>query len=71
MGEIKVSAGTIITDPEDPNKCILTTLDKAKMKYVPNFVIKKVMSKAVSEVDKMFTNYLKSQTYANLQAQQQ
>ena len=40
MGEIKISGGTAIPHPDDPNKCILTTLDKAKMKYVPNFVIK-------------------------------
>jgi len=72
MGEIKISAGTMIPDPEDPNKCILTTLDKAKLKYVPNFVIKKIVkSKALGEVNKMMTNYKKSQTYANLQAQQQ
>ena len=72
LGSIKISAGTIVPNPQDPNKCIITNLDKADMKYIPKFVVKKVIkSKAMGEINKMFTGYKKSQTYANLQQQQQ
>ena len=72
LGKIKVSAGTLRADPEDPNKCIITTLDKADLGMVPNFLMKKVVAGNAKKLfNKMFTGYLKSQTYANLQAQMQ
>ena len=43
LGKVKISAGTIIPHPQDPNKSIITNLDKMDVKYVPNFVMKKMM----------------------------
>ena len=61
LGKIKISAGTIRPDPEDPTKCIITTLDKADMKYIPKFVMKKGLKKKLADgMAKMFANYKNS-----------
>jgi len=44
-GPIKIESGCVMPHPEDPNKCILSTLDKADFKYMPDFAIKMLIRK--------------------------
>ena len=55
-------------DPEDPNKCIITKLDKGNLKYMPRFAIKMIMNnKVVPTVTQMVADFKKSKTYADMQ----
>ena len=42
-----MQSGVIMPDPEDPNKCIITKLDKGNLKYMPRFAIKMIMNNKV------------------------
>ena len=44
-GPIKIESGCIMPHPEDPNKCILSTMDKMDFKYMPNFALKMIIKK--------------------------
>lgn len=42
-GPVKIESGCIMPHPTDPNKAILSTLDKMDMKYMPNFALKMLL----------------------------
>ena len=51
--------------PEDPNKCILSKLDKGNLKYMPNFALSMVLrKKIVGTIEDMVVKFKKSDTYA-------
>ena len=67
IGGMKLKTGVVMPDPEDPNKCIITTLDKVNLKYMPNFALKRLMRKAVNgKMFEMVKKYKASATYAQI-----
>ena len=61
---MKIKSGVIMPNPESPNKTIITSLDKVKLKYVPNWVLKSMMKKeALGRMKIMCSNFKKSAAF--------
>lgn len=68
IGPMKLQSGIIMPNPDDPNKCILTKLDRANLRYMPNFALKMLLQKKlVGGMNQMILDYKKSKTYEELQ----
>ena len=68
IGPIKIATGVVLPHPDDENKCIFNILEKANLKYVPNFALKALLKKEVlGKFSVMVVNFKKSDTYAALQ----
>jgi hypothetical protein len=58
----------ILPHPTDANKSILAKLDKASMKFMPEFALKMVAkNKLVPNVTLMVTKFKQSETYKSMQ----
>ena len=68
IGPVQVSSGVVMPDPDDPNKSIVTKLDKGNLKYMPRFAIKMIMNnKVIPTVTTMIADFKKSKTYKDMQ----
>ena len=45
---MKIKSGVIMPNPADATKCIVSSCDKVKLKYMPNWVLKKMLKKEVA-----------------------
>ena len=64
---MKIKSGIIMPNPEDPTKCIITSLDKMKLKYVPNFALKSMLKKELlGKMQGMVNKFKSSAAYAEL-----
>ena len=69
MGPAKLSSGVIMPDPEDPNKAIVTKLDKGNLKYMPSFALRMLIeNKLEPTVQEIVAKFKKSSAYARLSA---
>lgn len=67
IGPMKIQSGVIMPNPNDPNKCILTKLDKGNLKYMPNFALRMLLEKKLmGAINQMVTDFKKSKTYTEL-----
>ena len=67
IGPMKIQSGVMIPNPDDPNKCIITKLDKGNLKYMPNFALRMLLQKKLlGTMNDMVANFKKSKTYAEL-----
>ena len=67
MGPAKLSSGVVMPDPEDPNKAIVTKLDKGNLKYMPSFALRMMIeNKLEPMVQEIVTKFKKSSAYARL-----
>ena len=70
MGPAKISSGVCFPDPEDPNKAIVSKLDKGNLKYMPSFALRMVIeNKLEPTVQEIVTKFKKSSAHARLSAQ--
>ena len=66
-GPFKIESGCVMPHPDDPNKCILSSMDKLDFKYVPNFALKMLIKKEyVDKMRSMIGPFKGSSTYAAL-----
>lgn len=67
VGMLKIKSGVISPHPENPDKCILVSLDSMTPgMMMPDFALKAMMkSKATGPVKDMIVKFKKSQFYAN------
>ena len=69
IGPMKIQSGVIMPNPNDPNKCILTKLDKGNLKYMPTFALKMLLEKKLlGTLHTMVADFKKSKTYTELTA---
>ena len=69
---MKIKSGVIMPNPEDPTKCIVSSCDKLKLKYMPNFVLKSMLKKeVVGRFSTSIANFKKSAAYKELGLDQQ
>ena len=69
MGPAKLSSGVIMPDPEDPNKAVVTKLDKGNLKYMPSFALRMLIeNKLEPTVQEIVAKFKKSSAYARLSA---
>ena len=67
MGPAKLSSGVVMPDPEDPNKAIVTKLDKGNLKYMPSFALRMLIeNKLEPTVQEIVAKFKKSSAYARL-----
>jgi len=67
IGPMMIQSGVIMPDPDDPQKCIVTKLDKGNLKYMPRFALKMMMNnKLVPTLTQMVIDFKKSKTYEEL-----
>ena len=65
IGPMKVKSGVIFPHPTDAEKCMITSLDKLNLKYMPNFILKSMIKKEVGgRMTEMCNKYKKSAAYA-------
>ena len=70
MGPAKLSSGVVMPDPEDPNKAIVTKLDKGNLKYMPSFALRMMIeNKLEPMVQDIVAKFKKSSAHARLSAQ--
>lgn len=68
VGAMKIKSGIICPHPEDPNKCLITSLDKVNLKYLPNFALKKMLKSTFSgKLHDMVNKYKKSTVYTTIE----
>ena len=68
IGPIKIATGVVLPNPDDENKCIFNILEKASLKYMPNFALKALLkSQVLGKFNVMTANFKKSDTYAAMQ----
>ena len=68
---MKIKSGVIMPNPADATKCIVSSCDKLKLKYMPNFILKSMLKKeVVGRMQTMADKFKKSAAYAELGLEQ-
>ena len=64
---MKLSSGVCFPDPEDPNKAIVTKLDKGNLRYMPSFALRMVIENKIEPtVQDVVTKFRATETYTKL-----